>query len=367
MKQFEMINTKTKALFTAILMLGIAQGCSEKVETPKIESNSIEASVITAGYNSDNSSKEFAGVLKSTKRSELGTKVMGTIKSIPVTIGEKVQKGDLLVHISDNDLIAQKHQIQSGLNSAKATFRLAEINLNRFKILHEQKSATQKEWDEVQLNHSMAQNKVVEVENKLKEIDDLLTYTQIKAPFSGVVAAKNAEAGDLVMPGRPLIVIENSEDFEIEFSLGEADINSIHLGDTIRVNIPTISDQMYSALVSDVSSAGQRLSNQYLVKVQPQIPSEKTKSLRSGMFATAYIPIETTKSVSIPSSALVQRGQLEGVYVLNTHDEAILRWIRIGNKSNGYLEVLSGLKAGETVIKESALIMHDTQKIIPIN
>ena len=367
MKQSLMINTKLKAIFAAMLIIGLAQGCGDKVETANIEPISIKASVITADYNSKSGTKEFAGVLKSVNRSELGTKVMGTIKKMPVTIGQKVKKGDLLLHISDNDLVAQKNQIQSGLNSAKANLELAEKNLNRFRTLYEQKSATQKEWDEVQLNHSMAKNKVVEVENKLKEIDDLLTYTQIKAPFAGVIAAKNAEVGDLVTPGRPLIVIESTEDFEIEFKVGEADINNVQIGDSIQIALSSISNQLYSARVSDVSSAGEELSNQYLVKVRPQIPSEKKTLLRTGMYATAYLPMHSTINVSIPVSALVQRGQLEGIYVLNAQNVAILRWIRIGDKANSTVEVLSGLKAGEKVIKESALIQHDAQKIIPIN
>jgi|SRR5690554_3956335 len=368
MKLRTMINTRTKGLLAAVLMLGLTQACSDSTDpktTTKVDS--ISAHVIEVSDASIAGSKEFAGVIKSTKRSELGTKVMGTIRTMPVSIGEKVNKGDLLLHIADSDLIAQKRQIESGLNSAKANFQLADKNYKRFETLFEQKSATQKEWDEIQLNHSMAKNKVTEVENQLKGIEDLLTYTQIKAPFTGIVAAKNAEVGDLVSPGRPLIVIENTEDFEIEFSVPESDINKLQLGDKLQVFIASVSNKPQNATITDISTAGQQFSNQYKVKVKPELPSEHKNTLRSGMHATVHLPSSTSGSIGIPASALVTRGQLEGIYVLNTQDKAILRWIRTGSKNSEYVEVLSGLKAGERIIAESALILRDAQKISPIN
>ena len=245
---------------------------------------------------------------------------MGQIKSIPVSIGDKVKKGDVLLKITDNDLQAKKRQAEAGLNQAKAQLESAEKDLKRFKALSNNESATEKELDNVQLQYTIAKNNVTIAENKLKEINDLLTYTTIRASYDAIVADKYVDEGDLVNPGRPLIAIEKTSSFNIEFTIPENDINSINKGDTIHVSIEALWNNMQNAIISDISSSGSKMSSQYWVEVE-LLNKNNTNNLRSGMFANVYIPVKGNSEILVPISAIKERGQLKGIYVLNEDNE----------------------------------------------
>lgn len=364
----KLFNNKYTKIITSLAVLAMVfQACGSDSDFKKAqESKPISAAVATLSKNNSTSTKTYPAQVKSAVRSELGTKVMGQIKSIPVSIGDKVKKGDVLLQITDNDLQAKKRQAEAGLNQAKAQKASAQKDLQRFKALQKNESATDKELDNVQLQYTVAENNVTIAENKLKEINDLLTYTTIRAAYDATVAAKYADEGDLVSPGRPLIAIENTSAFNIEFSIPESDINSINKGDTVQVSISALGNSMENAVISDISSSGSKMSSQYWVEVE-LLNTERVNKLRSGMFANVHLPLKGSNEIFVPISAIKERGQLRGIYVLNDKNEALLRWVRTGEKRGDTIAVLSGISEQERYVLQSNLIHTNAQLIAPAN
>lgn len=357
----------TKIVMSLALLTFVLQACGDNSNVENTTINqAIQAEVGTVNLASSTSTKSFPAQLKSATRSEMGTKVMGKVVSIPVSIGDEVKKGDVLLRITDNDLRAQKNQVEAGLNQAKAQLASAKKDLNRFQALKNEGSATDKEMDNIQLQYTVAENNVTIAENKLKEINDLLTYTTIRAPYAGVVAAKYADEGDLVNPGFPLIAVEQTGKMIVEFSLPEKEISAISKGDSVEVTVAAMSSDLMKAVISDISSSGNKMSGQYWVELQLTNDSA-SENLRSGMFANVHISNKGGSSVYVPISALKKRGQLRGVYVLNEENEALLRWVRTGEQKGNKMEVLSGISSGERYVVQSDLVLNNAQKIVPAN
>ncbi len=354
--------------FLATMIAGVSlfAACSGETENVSASQAEVRAEVATAELERMQSDKVFNATLSSDVRSEIGTKVMAEVEAVPAKIGEKVAKGALILKLKDEALTAQKQQASAGLEEANLHLKAVEKDYQRFKALHEQGSATEKEWDDVSTQYQSAQLKVEAAKSKLAEINDMLSYTQIKAPYAGVVAAKYVQVGDIVAPGRPLIAIEEVGNFKIVASLPETEISSLQKGEKVSVRIPAIHSEVMEAEVRNVSASGDPQSRQFEAEFM-LTDAGKLEDARSGMFAEVMLKEETEIAVTVPASALIHRGQLRGIYTLTEDNKAVLRWLRTGDIQDGKVAILSGLTAGERYVKDGSLVPHDGVKVTAQN
>ena len=169
-------------------------------------------------------------------------------------------------------------------------------------------------------------------------------YTRIAAPFSGVITAKSVEPGNLAAPGAPLLTVEREGAYRLEASVDESKLALVKAGQTVDVDLESL-DRRLSARVSEIVPAVDAASRAYLVKIDlPAVPN-----LRSGVFGRARFLLGTRKVVSIPPAALVERGQLQSVFVMEG-GVARTRLVTGGEQRPDAVEVLSGLSGGEMLV-----------------
>jgi RND family efflux transporter MFP subunit len=341
-------------------LLITACGGSEEQSAASSQKASVEVAELSSSQVT--STNMLSGTLKSEIRSEIGTKVIGEVESTPYEIGDRVRKGAVILHIKDDDLMAKKAQVEAGLEEVKAKMTLVEKDYNRYKSLHENGSATEREWDEVQTNYTATKARLASTESQLTEIEDLLSYTRIKAPYNGVIAALYVDEGDIASPGRPLVALEKDASFEVEVTVPESNIQNVTMNDTLGVNIPSAGLEGIKAVVSELSSSGDPMSRQFTMKLK-LIDESAYSGLRSGMYAEVGISKNAGRTLFIPTSAVVERGQLQGVYVISANQQAVLRWITTGTEKNDMIEVLSGISEGEQFVKNSAQVDFDGQSV----
>ncbi|WP_165731719.1 efflux RND transporter periplasmic adaptor subunit [Polaribacter sp. 20A6] len=335
------------ALFTASLIM-TSCGSEEKKATVD-NTPAIKISVSKVAVNSNSPFLSVSGKIEATNSADLSTRIMGFVKKVHVNVGDKVRKGQLLISINNADLQAKKGQVNAGITQAKTAFNNAEKNYNRFKNLFESKSVTQKEMDDMTANYEMAKAGLESANQMKNEINAQFAYSNITAPFSGVVTSKNIESGDMANPGMPLISIETPKEFEVIAMVPETEISQIKKGTTVSVLVKSM-DKTLTGKVTEVSTSAKNTGGQYLVKIN----LDKTDvPVLSGMFATVQFPVERkvkSELVLIPNEAIVTNGQLSGVYTVSESNTAMLRWLRLGRTYGNNVEVLSGLNADESYI-----------------
>ncbi|MTI86992.1 MAG: efflux RND transporter periplasmic adaptor subunit [Balneolaceae bacterium] len=362
--------TNYNTLLGTILM-GLAvltSACSGNQDTSAAQQKGaeIQAEILKAERQVLLSSLQLSGTVKSEIRSEIGTRTSGEIESIPFDIGDEVRKGELIVHIKDDHLEARKDQVEAAIIQASVHFQNTKKNYNRIKTLVEQGSATQKEWDDIEAAYQSAEARLRSAQGQLNEINDMLTYTQIKAPYNGVIVAKYVDEGDMANPGYPLLAIEKQGGFKVVVAIPESIIQSVSRGDTLQLQVPAAASAYQRAVVARVGTSAAPGSRQYSAELK-FTDAEETSALHSGMYAIVYFPRHKERVVAVATEALVKRGQLTGVYTLNENQEALLRWIRTGQEKDGMVEVLSGLKEGEYYVKNSERISRDGIKVEAVN
>ncbi|GHC62274.1 efflux RND transporter periplasmic adaptor subunit [Ulvibacter litoralis] len=312
--------------------------------------------------NSNSPFLSASGKIQAANSADLSTRMMGYVNKVHVNVGDKVSKGQLLVSINNTDLQAKSAQVNAGITEATAAFKNAEKDYNRFKNLFAENSASQKEMDDMTANFEMAKARLEGARQMKNEIGAQYAYTNITAPFSGIITSKNVEAGNMANPGVPLISIETPGSFEVMAMVPESEISEIKKGTEVDVLIKSI-DTTVKGTVTEVSSSAKNTGGQYLVK----IALKKTEaSILSGMFTTVQFPVERKEKatmVLIPSEAIITNGQLSGVYTVSESKTALLRWLRLGRTFGDQVEVLSGLNSDEAYIVSAEGKLYNGAKI----
>lgn len=356
-------NRLSTVFWVALLPLFLLPGCggSDESASPaeqapvSVETATVEATAVTE-------QSRYSGTIRGARRVPLSTKMMGTVTQLDVEEGDRVATGDVLVRVRSQNVQAQKRQVQARLQEAKAALDNAETNFERIEALYQQESATEKEFDDARTAYERAQARVEALEGQLDEIEDTLTYATLTAPIDGYVVEKQSEEGALAAPGRPLLVVETIDEMKAVVQVPSADINRFAVGDSVTVEVGAAGDERRTGVVTQVNPAGNYASRQFSVQVR--LGRTDDPALKSGMYAQVLLPTDETTALTVPESAIVEQGQLTGLYTVKNGD-VLLRWVRTGKHYGDRVEILSGLTEGETYVTNGAQRLLDGQPVRP--
>uniref|UniRef100_UPI00404B8AF8 efflux RND transporter periplasmic adaptor subunit n=1 Tax=Flavobacterium sp. TaxID=239 RepID=UPI00404B8AF8 len=328
--------------------------------------NETPIAVKVAGISSENSNSyvSASGKVEAENSANLSTRMMGYVTKVNVKVGQKVSQGQLLVSVNNTDLQAKKAQVNASITQAQAGFNNAKKDYDRFVNLFAQQSASQKELDDMTARYEMAKAGLEAAKQMRNEINAQFAYSNITAPFSGVVTNTFVKEGDMANPGMPLVSIEGAKKLQVTAMVSESDIVSIKEGMKVNVLVKSINQEM-EGKVAEVSLSAKNTGGQYLVKINLVKPDTK---ILSGMFVNVQFPLQnktvekTSSKVTVPQEALISQGQLTGIYTVN-NNIAILRWIRTGKTFGNEVEVLSGLTADEKYIVSAEGKLYNGVKV----
>lgn len=350
-------------LISAVIILALAgSACSSSDESEVQQDRATSVVTKTADFAQGKATHRFSGTVSSDRTTNISTKVMGRITQLDVEEGDFVQKGDMLVRIKDDNLQAQKGQVESSLMEAKAALQNTETNYNRLQNLYEQDSATRKELDDISAEYKMAKARMKSLESRLREIEDMLDYTLLTAPYNGYVVSKMASEGDMAGPGQPILTFEQEDMMKLKVTVPESEISLFSLNDTVSVDIHAAGYNKAEGVVANINQSASRGSRQFSVEIRlPELAEDS--GVKSGMFAEIGLATEKGRAIVVPKSAIIERGQLTGLYTLNDDSEVVLRWVRLGDESGDNVEVLSGLSEGETFVASADQQLREGQKV----
>lgn len=289
------------------------------------------------------SAEEAPGTVRPVETAMLSAKVSGTILEVEADPGRVVKEGDILARIDDREIRAR-------LENARAALVQAERDYARFEKLHADRVVTTQEFEG-------AQTRLRSARATVEEAETLLAYCTVRAPFDGVVTRRLVQRGDLAVPGRALIEVENPGALRLEAQVPESLVTKINAGDELMVLVDAAGAVLPGQVV-EISPASDPASRTVLVKLD--LPAHE--KLRSGQFGRLRIPTETDPVVRLPEGAVFSRGQLDFVFVAG-EGVARLRIVRPGRRQGGQIEVLSGLDPGELVVVEGGAGLRDGEPV----
>jgi RND family efflux transporter MFP subunit len=335
---------------TALLLAGalaavVSAGCGRGDVTAVNVDSLPPASVTTQKVENKErpATEEVVGTVRAKLRAAIEAKISGRIEKMTVVPGQNVAAGDLLVELD-------AREVQARVDEARAVYQQAEADWKRLAELWEQKVVSQAEYDTAKAKFGVA-------EASLLQAQTLRGYARVTAPFDGVITRKLADIGDLAAPGRPLLEMEDTRALRLEADVPEAVVDNLRIGDRMPVRVSAVETE-FEGVVSEIAPAADPNSRTFLVKLDlPEAPG-----LRAGRFGRATMPVGKTSAPRVPAAAVIQRGQLELVFVARD-GRAQLRLVKTGKHVGGEVEIVSGLEAGESVVTTGAALLRDGQPL----
>ncbi|HSO17987.1 MAG TPA: efflux RND transporter periplasmic adaptor subunit, partial [Desulfosarcina sp.] len=321
-----------RKLAQGILCCCFLMSCSDKIdpgtvsgETPK----TIRASTRVARLVRQPYFYEAVGTVQARQTMTLSSKLMGTVKTISVSEGDRVHAGDLLVVLEQTQVDAGLRQSEaaleearrahsaarSGKEAAAAEAALAKATFERYQQLIKTDSASRQEFDEVKSRYeetraalsradsmmSAAAQRVNQAEAALTSAKATRADASISAPYEGTVITKHVEPGDLAAPGTPLLTLEGIDSFRVDLILPETYLNAVTPGNAVDISIPNLEKASVQGIVEAVMPTADTASRSFTVKLSlpPGLP------VHTGTFARILIPVAEEGRLLIPPSAVV--------------------------------------------------------------
>lgn len=342
------------------LLSTVLSGCKSDSGDQSNASESIQARVVDVKQVETPAVVRSTGTLHSRETTTLSAQVMGRVEQVLVREGDAVRAGQVLVVLDDATLRSSAEQAEAALNAAEQLQAAAQSNadlaastLARYKQLETQKSVSPQEMDEVTRRAEAAQAQVNALKAQAGAVKAqqsgaraMLGYTRIVAPYAGTVTARTVDPGAMAAPGVPLIQIDSAGALELQTTVPESAIASVHKGMKIALAVDSLNGQHFEGAVTEIVPAADQASHSFLVKIT--LPS--SFGLRAGIFASAEIPTGARQAVLAPRSAIVMRGSLACAYVVDNNGVAQLRYVTLGAENAGKVEALSGLSGGERLV-----------------
>lgn len=359
-----------KKLLIPIVIMGSLSFFSSCGGSPKEANQEVPAIAVKLGGSTSQQNADFitaSGKIEAENSANISTRMMGFITKIHVSVGQHVKQDQLLLSINSSDLLAKKAQADAGILQASTAYNSAKKDYDRYVNLFKEQSASQKELDDITARYEMTRAALEGAKQMRKEVMSQFSYSNLRAPFSGVITNAFVKEGDMANPGMPLLGMEGLSQLQVIAMVAEKEISNISKGMNAKVFVKSI-NKVIDGKVSELSLSAKNTGGQYLVKIKLD---KIDPSILSGMFVNVQFPVAKTISsgtgsdkVLIPVSSLVRQGQLKGVYTIGNANTAILRWVKTGKVNGDLVEVLSGLSSKEQYIVSAEGKLYNGAKVI---
>ena len=311
----------------------------------------------------------FSGVSRPALEIDLSFRVAGRIESLPVDIGSKVERGELVGRLDDDDFRIRVREAEAAVAQAQAQERNASANYERVRRLYENDNAALSDLDAARAAFESARAQVRAADQRLAMARKQLKYTTLRAPVDGVIADLRAEADENVVPGQTIAILHDTQTPEVEIDVPGAFIGDLTAGETGRVRFDALPEATFRAEVTEIAPAALgRSTFPVVLKLLESAPR-----LRPGLAAEVELRVVVgradTRGLVVPSSAIGddRRGRFAFVVTASHVEPGVgvvqRRGVELGALQPDGLVVSRGLAPGDVLITAGVSFLEDGQRV----
>ena len=294
------------------------------------------------------------GSMISDNRIQITSRITAYIDDVPVREGQQILKGDILVSLDSSDIDGAIQQAEASVNKSRSALKDAQIDFERYEALFKEGSVPENALRKIRLQTDVSRETLHAALASLETAKSQHQYILIKSPVNGVVVERQKRAGDLATPGAPIISIEAEKELLFKSFVPESQIQKLVQNDKVTVAIDALNKRL-NGHISRIIPSGDPVTRSYEIKIS----LNDTAGLLPGMFGRVRFQVGTETSPVIARTAVVERGGLRGVFVVDAEKHAHFRWLRFGREWPDRLQVLTGVFQGERIVANSVSLIHD--------
>jgi RND family efflux transporter MFP subunit len=297
--------------------------------------------------------QQFDGLVDAVQQSTISAQTSGQVVEVLYDVDEFVEKNQLIVRLRDKDQRAQYDRAKATLEETYARLKEAQAEYTRIENIFAQKLVSESKFDNAKAELEAAKARWNAARAALAQAEEQLERTRVRAPYSGIVTKRHVELGESVQQGQPLMSGLSLEKLRVTVAVPQNLITAIRTIGKASVLLGDKDNRIIAANKLTFFPYADNLTHTFDTRIE--LP-QGVNGLFPGMFVKVAFVIGEKQQLVIPSSAVVYRGEVTGVYVVDPEGRVSLRQIRPGNSTGaGFTEVLAGLKEGETIALQPIL------------
>jgi RND family efflux transporter MFP subunit len=299
----------------------------------------------TVQVNAESSPTErlLDGKVEAVNQATVSAQTAGRIAEINFDVNDRVPAGAVILRIRSTEQVAGLAQAQAALKEATAREAEAQLRHQRISDMYQRRVVAKATLDETSAARDAAVAQLIAARAGLEAAREGVSYTEIRAPYAGVVTGRFVEVGESVAPGTPLMSGASLDALRVEVDVPQSLVEQAR---AVRKAVVYVDGRRIGASGVTLFPAAQSQSNTFRARIE--LP-EHVEGLAPGMFVKVGLIVGEADRLLVPRSAVVERSEMRGVYVVASDGRVVLRQVRLGHVRGDRIEVLAGLVAGERI------------------
>ncbi len=357
--------TKYRIISISIVVLGVSLGFMMNNQTANSDgaqsasaksagiSTAYSVSVVTASKQSVTDNFTLTGTIAANYDVTVISETQGRVIKVLAQVGDFKPAGSVLVEV-DPELK------EANYKTASMTYEKAKKDLERFESLYKENSISESQIEQARWSFQNAEAQYIVAKRQLKD-------TKITTPISGIVTARNVDIGSMVQGAPQSTVIANVVDIsklKVKINVAEKDVFKLKVGDNVKITTDIYPDAVFDGKIATIAAKGDEA---HTYPVEVRIDNSTKYPLKAGMFGRAQFSIKSGQNnIIVPREAVIGSLKNAKVYVVQ-NNVALLRSVKVGREIGTNVEIVSGLKEGETVIVNGQNNLKDNASVVVRN
>ena len=332
--------------FTVLVIAGtvVLASCSGKDPgPPSATSRGSELVTFDVGAESAPAELLLDGIVEAVNQATLSAQTAGRVAEVKVEVNDRVRQGDLLLRLRATEQVAGLGQAQAALKAAEAKDAQARAQHDRIRDMYERKVVARTTYDEAVAARDSAAANLAAARAGVESAREGVAYTELRAPYDGVVTARHVQVGEAVAPGTPLVTVASLDSVRVIAEVPQSSANAVRAARQATVHFGA--DRIVASSITLYPSAEPQ-SGTFRARID--LPESAARPA-PGTFAKVGFATGEASLVLVPRNAVVERSEMRAVYVVLPDGGVALRQVRLGRPVDDRVEVIAGLARGEKV------------------
>lgn len=313
------------------------------------------------------SASAYPGEIRARQESALAFRVGGNLVRRTVDIGDQVKRGQVLAELDPSDLQLQAQATQAQLTAARAELARASADRNRYAKLAQQQLVSRSMADAQDATYAAAAGQVKAIAAQLDVARNAAGYAQLRAPRDGVIADRQAEAGQVVAAGQPVFTLAGDAGREVAIALPEGGIRQFRVGQPVVVELWNAPGQQWPGTIREIAPSADPQARTYAARIA--LSGAGAEAVELGQSARVYVLRDGNAPLAIPLSALQRGAHGEmAVWVVDPAKGTVhLKPVRVGAIGSDSVPVIAGLTATDWIVAAGGHLLHEGERVSPVD
>ena len=285
------------------------------------------------------------GVVEAINQSTLSAQVSGRIEEVNFDVDDRVNAGEVILRIRDNEYRARLQRNRASLAEANANLKDAQQEFKRVEELIEKKLISKANFDKAKTTLTASEARVAASKALVTESQEQLDNTVIRAPFSGVVVTRHIELGETTYVGQKLMTGYAPEYLRVNINVPQSLISAVRQHRSARV---ILLENNISIATKNLTIFPYANAENHSFQLRADL-HESAQAIFPGMLVKVAFIVGQTQRLMVPADSLVYRSEVVGLYVIDENAQVSFRQVRAGDLFGEKIEILAGLEANENI------------------